>query len=157
MTSVRGTCKPKHVRRILYRVIQAQPGENIVNYAFFCGRNWAIDQQRKREAAVRIAERRREKLERERQISRNHERAEREFLRLVDRLSPALSDLQQCHLEIVWLICFGGSTDTDCAEMYPGSKRDQRYQWKRRGVKLVLPHASENLVNHLRINGHRPS
>jgi len=147
--SVHGKHNSEHVRRLLRRVLEMDPMENPIGYAFITGRNWAIGQYRKENEAERMKKITRKRQRRERAKQQAFQRAEQEFLHIAALLSPSLHHLQYEHLEITWMICFGGSDDAQCANIYPKTNRDQRYQWKRRGVKLVLPHASKNLKAHL--------
>jgi hypothetical protein len=113
-------------------------------YAFVVARNWAIDSSRKaaRQARLQVESAlcsERERLDRER-----FEAAREEFYTLVGTLAFEIPETQIKYLGIVGLTVFEGCTDPECARHFPGT-RDARYQWKRRGMKLVWPRASANL------------
>lgn len=51
---------------------------------------------------------------------------------------------------MVRIVCFEHMKGDRCAEVFPGTTGNQRYQWKRRGLTLLWPHASELLRRFLR-------
>ena len=48
-------------------------------------------------------------------------------------------------LDVAFDVIFNGASDEDILGVYPDSSRDQRYQWKKRGVDRVWPLASSEL------------
>lgn len=55
-----------------------------------------------------------------------------------------LSDVTKEALRYFKLIYVDEKRDPDVAHLFPGTKRDQRYQWKSRAVRLIAPHVSED-------------
>lgn len=131
------------LNRLIEKVVLHRP-ENLTGYAFMVGRNWAIDTHR---AAERLTRR---KLEETREAERARVEAERyesavlEFKTLRAQLSLTATPLQLKQLAMVQLTVFERKRDPEAAMIFPGT-REARYQWKRRGLKLLWPHASENL------------
>jgi hypothetical protein len=108
-------------------------------------RNWAIDQLRKIERDTSRSKQLQIKQAADELDRARFERALRDF----DALVPTLKSLRQCMplaLQYMRLTCLEGKKDKECVKSFPGSTRDQRYQWLKRARDLVLPHASEDLV-----------
>ena len=132
---------------VLDRLIEKVMGHNPVNitgYAFIVGRNWAIDTHR---AAERLTRRKLEETleaERVRIETERYESAVQEFKKLRAQLSLNASPMVLKQLAMVQLTVFERKHDPEAALIFPGT-REARYQWKRRGLKLLWPHASENL------------
>jgi hypothetical protein len=101
--------------------------------------------RQERLAALKLA---REEAERERREA--FEVARAEFYELLARLVPTLPEIQVRWLGMVRLVCFEGVKPHDTAEHFPGISRDARYQWKRRGITLLQPMASDTLLRFLR-------
>ena len=131
------------LNRLIERVVERNP-VNITGYAFVVGRNWAIDTHR---AAERLARQKLEEtleVERARIEAEQYESAVQEFKELRARLSLNASPMVLKQLAMVQLTVFERKHDPEAALFFPGT-REARYQWKRRGLKLLWPHASENL------------
>lgn len=127
------------------RVLAAHP-ENPENYAFVVGRNWAISRLRTQRYQERVAAFAARRAEEERLKQETFERCTKEFAELTARLVPELRETQLRMIGMVRLSVLERRTDEECAERYPGSTPAQRWQWKRRGLKLLLPHASPELA-----------
>lgn len=122
------------------------------SYASVIARNWGVDQIRKQQFAVRCA------------IARQNECAKEELLR--ERFRLAKEELQIISVQIkqtareplreglryMWFVCIEKKLDSECEGFFPGSTRDQRYQWLKRARDRVFVNASENLKEHLKIN-----
>jgi len=129
------------------KVLASNP-EKPLNYAYICARNWALDQIRNRASKAKEKSAALMKAEEKRQAREKLERCQQEFdsivFKLILKLKPKyLTAAKQ--LEIVRISCFVGLKDADCAKIFSGTTRNQRYAWKRRGALLVVPHASAEL------------
>lgn len=60
-----------------------------------------------------------------------------------------LSPVQEQTLKYFYQIYVENKKDPEVAKQFPKSTRDQRYQWKARGIQMVLPHVSENTKHYL--------
>lgn len=127
------------------RVLAAHPA-NPSNYAFVVGRNWAISRLRTQRYQERVAALAARRAEEDRLQHEMFERCTREFAELTARLVPELRETQLRMIGMVRLSVLERRADEECAERYPGSTPAQRWQWKRRGLKLLLPHASSELA-----------
>lgn len=130
------------------KVLDRSP-QNPAGYAYMTARNWAVDrireqarQTRQKAAELIVAEN--ERLERERA-----ERCRKEYDNIVFYILPNLHPAQQKQVVIVRLAAFDGLSDDDCAKRFPGTTKDQRYQWKCRGVRLISARVSEELEKFL--------
>jgi DNA-directed RNA polymerase specialized sigma24 family protein len=142
--SVQATFEEKDVQALEAKVAAKRPDKPAA-YAFVIARNWAIERHRKacRDAArILRDERRAEEARREAERERL---AREEFAALYACLAPALRPTQLRQLQIVNLVCIEGLSDAETARRYPGTTPAARWQWKRRGVLLLLPHATEAL------------
>lgn len=118
--------------------------ESRVDLAHVIARNWAADQRRYMErAAARAVQGQIDQAIAELERVR-FEKAVADFNRLVPTLSMKTQAIQN-GLHYMRLTCIEGKTDSECAPFFPGSKRDQRYQWLKRARDLVIPKASEEL------------
>ena len=122
-------------------------------YAAQAGWYWRVSRARVREAAPRVKANKRARREKARQqtlvqqaLDEQHERAYDEFIYLASVLVPDWTCAQVKHLGIIRLCCFERATQREVEAAYPGVSRDTRYQWKRRGLKLLLQVGSEDLV-----------
>ena len=118
--------------------------ESRVSLAHVIARNWAIDQKRHVECA--IARAKQDQIDQAvAELKRiRFEKAVVEF----DRLVPTLKSRRICMqnaLRYMRLTCIEGKSDPECEPFFPGTKRDQRYQWLKRARDLVLPQASAEL------------
>lgn len=151
--SVHVACLEDDLNRLERKVLEYRP-RNPVAYAHVVGRNWAIDRKRRaRVQAQRAAEALR-KAELEREERERFARCREEFLTILKKIRPKLRGTQHRQMRILWMRVFQGLSDAETAKLFLGSNRDLRYQWKRRGKKLVLPHASKELT---RLLSRRPT
>ena len=118
--------------------------ESRASLAHVIARNWASDQ--KRRIAVAIARTAQEQIDQATaELERTRfEKAVADFDRLVPTLSVKTQAMQN-GLRYMRLSCIDGMSDPECAPFFPGTKRDQRYQWLKRARDLVLPQASAEL------------
>lgn len=121
----------------------ALKAENPVSYAFMCGRNWAIDQERRRVWAIKRAEE---------EAKRASDAAREDFFRrtATQELKELLVKLASENVDkptiLKWLGCVRLAyieevPPREWGERFGNPSSDCLYQWKRRGVKLVLKHA----------------
>lgn len=132
------------VAAIVARAVKAREPEH---YAFRAGRNRAIDAIRRKAAASKRARQAdlQEAIDAAVAFIRNEvtERCTAELRTVLDRLASGptpgrMSD----HLLVVQAAYLEGIALRD---LYPSVPAATLYQWKRRGLKLVLPHASQEL------------
>jgi hypothetical protein len=132
------------VERLVARTLARKP-ENPVGYAHIAGRNYAISQVRSADAKRRAEVRRVEAEERAARAKAHAEECAKELRGIIATLVEGTTDIQFCHLDVVVRAYADGAKDEDIAKQYPKTTRDQRYQWKTRGLRRVLPLASEKL------------
>ncbi len=72
-----------------------------------------------------------------------------EFARIVELVTPTLRTKQTNCLRVVELTVFDGKTMDDLRERFPGSSDQVLWQWKRRGIDLLLRHASKRMADFL--------
>lgn len=133
------------VAKIVARVVKAKP-EFPKKFAFVVARNWSIDQSRRARCAAKREVEIQTRTETLRIKRERFVRARDEFNRIVETLTPRIRETQLRQLGMIRLRFFEGVSDEECASRFPGSKRDQRYQWQHRGMKLIVPHASPELL-----------
>ena len=136
-------------RRISVNYSASHPNSNLPGFAHVIARNWATDELRKRAVAAKRKARSLLQAERERQEMERLERCKKEFDGLVFKLLPNLVCSQSKQLDIVRLTCFEGLTDEENSRLFPGTNAMLRYQWKHRGIHLLLPLASPELKDFL--------
>lgn len=148
---VRGTrAKPsvkvsrEEIEELLEKVVAARP-DDPEGFANITGRNYVISQERKAVAAARAAVARETKHAADTREAALRKAARDELILILNKLAPKAKGSQIIQLEMVRLGYLEGLHDAAIALQYPNVSRDARYQWKRRGVQLVLPHASETL------------
>ncbi len=141
------------VRRLIRKTLNAEP-KNPVAYANFVARNASIDAQRSIERAQKKEIVRREEAvtQRKRAVAAQKEaarieRLHRELRRHIRALTPTAPNPK--HLQVLEAQVLDGLSQERLARRFPGANAALRYQWKRRGVNLVLPRASEALKVHL--------
>jgi hypothetical protein len=118
-------------------------------YAFYAGRNWAISVHRKELAAPRVAEKLLKKQIRELEqqvVTLTHQelktRCLLEFQEVCQSRLNTLKPIAQKHLAVLRAFVFEEWNTETMEAVFEGSK-DCLYQWKRRGVKTLWPHISE--------------
>ena len=114
-------------------------------FAWVVGRNFAIDKRRGLDRAARREQEAMLAAEEDRIRCEKRETAVKEFVTLIADLVPTLGQTQRHLIGMVRLSAVEGATDADCAERFPASTRQQRYQWKSRGIKLICRLASPEL------------
>lgn len=114
-------------------------------FAWVVGRNFAIDKRRGLDRAARREQEAMLAAEEDRIRCEKRETAVKEFVTLIADLVPTLGQTQRHWIGMVRLSAVEGATDADCAERFPASTRQQRYQWKSRGIKLICRLASPEL------------
>lgn len=69
-----------------------------------------------------------------------------ELKELIDKLlhEKEFSLVTKEALKYFKLIYLDDKRDADIVHLFPGTSRDQRYQWKTRAVKMIAPYASED-------------
>ena len=144
------------VEKLIAKVIAAKP-KNPKNFAFFVGKNYAIDQTRRidvqrraeisRVAAIRRAEREAPRLAAEAaRAAAILQACKTELSAIVDRLARGPLKGRQLHqLHVLRLAFVHGESDAAIAARLPWTTPEQRWQWKTRALRLVLPHASPML------------
>jgi hypothetical protein len=148
--SVRGGhLAPREIKRVIAKVMDANPCEDkLAAYAFKAGRNGAIDKMQHEAAVVRM--RRAEEQRVNKQLAQAKERwnavrdldaARAQFGDFVRGLPANDHDLtREQKIEIVRMVVLEGCDDAQVSGFFPGSTPQQRWQWKCRGVKLLLSH-----------------
>jgi hypothetical protein len=129
----------------LHGVVDKNRPADPFHYAFVVGRNWAVSKRRKEDRAARRHQAELLAAEEARLRKEAHERAVAEFENIVADLWPVATEVQRCSIKLVKLSAVDGCGDDKCYERFPDTTTNQRYQWKRRGIKLVWPHASLEL------------
>ncbi len=126
------------------------PGSEL-GYAYVVARNWAFSQRRAiaraQKAAVQKTLKDAKKAAEAIHVqSREQQRinAYAEFDRLSSTL-PSRRKTMPTALRYTRMICLDDKSDPECADTFPGTTRDARYQWLKRARDLLLPHASEDL------------
>lgn len=115
-----------------------------LNLAHVIARNWALGQKRKVASRAKRAAAQTVKAA-EAEIARvRREAALLEFESIVPRFIDARPYMPNALL-YMRMICIEDKKDAECAHLFPGTTRDQRYQWLRRARDLVLPHVSPEL------------
>jgi predicted RNA polymerase sigma factor len=145
--SVRGSLSFADLKRLCAKVLAANPPD-IKAYAYRAGRNAAIDAFRREEAAVRVRKLENEKASKALQDAkvawdnaRDMETAREQFARFIACLPQSSRDLTRDQkIEIVRQVVIEGKKERNLAEAFPGSTPAQRWQWKHRGVRLLLKH-----------------
>ena len=132
------------VDSLVSRCAEKNP-ERPYNYGNIAARNWSIDQHRNREFAIK---QQRERIESEREIIKERalylaSRSEAEGL--ISSLAMELTPVGNISLNVAYLTLFRRENDNMIAERHPGSQREQRYQWKRRGTLLLSKYGSSEL------------
>ncbi len=135
------------VKRLLNKVAEKNP-DNPISYAYVIGRNWSIDQVRQEASAAKKQEKERQDKEKAEQKNIFVERCQKELAQILAKLHVGANPTRIRHLEMVRMSTVG-LTDTECAQVFPESNSTLRYQWKRRGLLLVKPHASPELWHFL--------
>jgi hypothetical protein len=131
-------------------------------YAHVVARNWAVDRRRAVGIMERKAEAERELAQskaREAELKREFEQARQEFWPVAhEALAQVSSKNKRAHEKVraLFLRVFEGLTDEGFALVFPGVSADARYQWTRRGKKLLRPYASEVLWRVIDRHGHAP-
>jgi len=115
-------------------------------------KNWLIGRYRKALAAPRVEARKREREAKREAFATITASHRSELGTLIERLlvRSAGSTTTRNALQYVWYLYGQGMSDAMIAQRMPGTNRDQRYQWKHRALKLIMPRASESLRTFLR-------
>jgi len=129
----------------LHCVVEKNRPGNPFHYAFVIGRNWAVSKRRKEDRAARRRQAEMLAAEETRLRKEAHERAVAEFENIVADLWPNATEVQRHSIELVKMSAVDGCNDDACRERFSDTTKNQRYQWKRRGIKLLWPHASLEL------------
>jgi hypothetical protein len=102
---------------------------------------------------LKVRKREEIKREKERQAQADLEMAESakaELKTVLETLAlEPLTPVQESTLKYFYQIYIEDKKDPELAKIFPKSTRDQRYQWKARGIQMVLPHVSENTKHYL--------
>lgn len=140
----------KRVQSATLKDVPDKKSFNPTALAFTIAKNWAIDEQRRIAAGARKQAEALLAADRERKEKELYERCLKEFDKIFFRLLPELKCSQPKQLHIVRLICFDLLSGEELGKALPGTSREQRFKWKARGYKLVLPCASTELTAYLR-------
>lgn len=148
--TIRGAhLNPHEIKKVIARVMGANPSEDkLVAYAYRAGRNAALDQIRHEEALARMAREEAQRASRELSVAkerwdaqRDLEAARAQFDAFVSTLPASDRDLtRELKIKIVRMVVLEEREDSELCDVFPGSTPPQRWQWKRRGVKLILGH-----------------
>lgn len=126
-------------------------------------KNWLIGRHRKAMTAPRVEARKREREAKREAFATITASHRSELGRIIEgllalRSARGTGPTTRDALQYVWYLYGQGMSDTMIAQRMPGTKRDQRYQWKHRALKLIMPRASESLRTFLRkplsLHGH---
>lgn len=119
-------------------------------YATLSGANWAVDQQRNERRSRVLSEKLAKRMAKERAQRDAFEAARREFhVHFENFVASGLPHATEMQLWYVLLNCFEGVRDTELVREFPGTTKNQRYQWKTRGINRVRKVASPLLIQYL--------
>jgi len=145
------------VEALVAKVEAVKEVKNPRHYAATAAWHYLVERRRRHARALRRAvqvERRLAEAKQEEGLQRSYERARGELAELVDTLrAEGVTQAQECQLGLLLAVYIHGYSLAQAEEIYPKTSRDTRYQWKRRGLKLVAPHASEELRRFLQEGG----
>lgn len=129
------------------RVLRKRSLKRPAHYAFVTGRNWAISRLRKADVAAR-----RTVQAAAQRAQAEHAAAQRAVL--IAELQEIIQELAAEHVDdagklrqlgCVRLYYVESAAPGVWRDRFPGVSRDALYQWKRRGMLLVMAYASEPL------------
>jgi hypothetical protein len=115
--------------------------------------NYIIDRKRKAGAAQRRFERERIRAQEEKEWNELKAAGISELRKIVAELAAEARPVQQESLGLVYHIYAMDMSSKDMVEIFPNLSMDSIYQRKRRGLKLIWPHASDTLKEFLRRGG----
>lgn len=139
------------VEMLMLRVGRYENVRSPQNLAHVIASNWAMSQKRNIAAAINKVKDDQMKAAKA-EVARAHaedeharfQKAVNDFDQLVPVMQSRTPRMPQA-LQYMRLVCFEHKSDAECADLFPGTTRDQRYQWLKRARDLVLPKASPEL------------
>lgn len=119
------------------------------NYGSVAAFNFVVDRKRRHRGGA--AQLKRDIPEIQERLRRNRVAAVAvpELEKILSHCRDTATKLQAVHLDMVRAVYIDGASLPATEELWPDSTRDQRYQWKRRGLKLIWNRASETLKTYL--------
>jgi len=113
-------------------------------FAFICGRNWAVSARRAEDCATKRAVR-------AAKMAAQIVQKAAEDAAAIQELDEIIARSAQCgkspmHMRAVRLALCSMVPVQLWGEHLPLASRDTYYQWKRRGLKAILPYASQTLI-----------
>jgi len=142
--SVRGTLTRHQLDKLVTKVLCARP-EKLKEYAFMTGRNTAIDLNARKQAQKRRRKHEHEQAKVAKREAMDAYLADMDLIAAKQQWTPFIATLPQTNattrqqqLEMVRLRVLEGLGDLALARVFPGTNRNRRDQWKRRGLKLIL-------------------
>ena len=111
-------------------------------FAFICGRNWAVSARRAEACATKRAVRAAKMAAQIVQKAAEDAAARVEL----DEIIAQRSGKSPMHMRAVRLALVCKVPVQLWGEHLPVASRDTYYQWKRRGLKAILPYASQTLI-----------
>jgi DNA-directed RNA polymerase specialized sigma24 family protein len=149
---------PEVVDMLTERVFEQQKIKGtraLMAFADVITKNWAIDQIRRlqtarnrvlNETVGKAATEFKTKNDKAKNLT-----AEIELKKIITNIDTSLSPSLRSAMLYTQYICIDGLKDEACAHKFPGTTRNQRYQWLRRARVLILPKASDNLRDFLEV------
>ena len=126
-------------------VVRRAAPERVESYAFVVGRNWAVEQLRKRAAEARRRQAAAAELVRAARYRASVIDARREFWAILAELKPGFTPGQIAKCHVLFWRSLKGWTDDDVAQLHPRTNRVTRQQWVSRARRWIVPHATANL------------
>jgi len=136
---------------VLAAKVEGTHPDNPVACAYVVARNWALDQRRRLQSSNRLQVKAWALKQKELEEAQKHARIKTEWTQLCEQLRVSMKKgpLREFGLVYAECICIDRMIDPDCATLFPGTSRDQRYQWLKRIRDMVIPLASEELKRFL--------
>lgn len=103
-------------------------------------------EEAKKQRAIQIQQRKDQEKREEEERVRISEIARAELEGMISKVlteSDSLSLAQREALKYFKYIYVDGKRDPEISYLFPNTSRDQRYQWKTRAIKLIVPRVSE--------------
>ncbi|MBI4435067.1 hypothetical protein HY630_00180 [Candidatus Uhrbacteria bacterium] len=134
------------LQALVARVVDARP-DNWQHFAYVAGRNAIISRNRRYEAEARRREAKVQAASRAMSDALRRWEADQDLVAAREQFAPFVATLPTTNavtrdqqLEMVRLRVIVGVSCEEIVAVFPDSSPNQRDQWKRRGVKLLLSH-----------------
>lgn len=147
------------VERVAEKIERRGDVRNLSGFAYVAVRNYVLSRARAQAAAARHAGRFLERSKAERERERFEASASEELEKIADAILQAGPGPKQTReglenqINMVLAVYAMGYSSAQTAQLFPGTSKEARYQWKNRGLKLIWPHASAELRRFLHEGG----